>query len=157
MKHLARSHKILIGWLCLIFFTSCFVVPFDTFLRFIHRLNSSLAFHQWFDRLWIGDWFFVVKGWHMTEYAILVSLAVVALRRGRVGSQLSSIWLAFVLSVVFAASDEWHQTFVPGRDGNLGDVFIDTGGALLAALYWSSQQRRLNRKLSSERRFSGEA
>ena len=97
------------GWLCLIFMTSCFVVPFDTFIRFIQNLSGSLAFKQWFDRFWVGDWFFVVKGWHMTEYAILISLAIVVLHRRNIGSPLSSIWLALAFSVVFAASDEWHQ------------------------------------------------
>ena len=148
MKKPDRSQRILIGWLCLIFITSCFVVPFDTFIRFMQDVSGNLAFKRWFDRFWVGDWFFVVKGWHMTEYTILVSLAIVALRRGNIGSRLSSIWLAFGFSVLFAASDEWHQTFVPGRDGNVRDVFIDTGGALLAALCWSAQLWRVNRKLS---------
>ncbi len=93
----------------------------------------------------------------MTEYAILVSLAMFALRRTNVGSRLSSIWLAFGFSVVFAVSDEWHQTFVPGRDGNVRDVFIDTGGALLAALYWSAHLWRVNRRLSFDKSVSSEA
>jgi len=147
-----QPQRLLIGWLCLIFLTSCFVVPFDTFIRFIQGLSGSLAFRQWFNQFWIGDWFFVVKGWHMTEYAVLVSLVVVILRRASVGSRVSSIWLAFAFAVVFAASDEWHQTFVPGRDGCTRDVLIDTGGALLAALCWSVQlcgSRRPSQKAAS--------
>jgi len=145
MKKPSPPQRLLIGWLGLIFFTSCFVVPFNTFIRFMQGLSGSLAFRQWFDRFWVGDWFFVVKGWHMTEYAVLVSLAVVTLRRGNIGSRDSRIWLAFAFAVVFAASDEWHQTLVPGRDGCVRDVLIDTGGALLAALCWlvASRDRRL--------------
>ena len=137
--------RLLIGWLGLIFFTSCFVIPFDTFIRFIQGLSGSPAFQQWFDRFWVGDWFFVVKSWHMTEYAVLVSLAVAALRRGNIGGRVSRIWLAFAFAAAFAASDEWHQTFVPGRDGCVRDVLIDTGGALLAALFWSASLRARRR------------
>ena len=139
MKTPNRPQRLLIGWLCLIFITSCFVVPFDTFIRFVQDLSSSLAFKQWFDRLWVGDWFFVVKGWHMTEYAVLVSLAIAVLRRRGIGGRVGSPWLAFAFAAVFAATDEWHQTFVPGRDGCVRDVLIDTGGALLAALGWSAR------------------
>jgi hypothetical protein len=157
MKKPDRSQTILLGWICLIFITSCFVVPFDAFIRFVQGLSGSLAFKQWFDRLWVGDWFFVVKGWHMTEYAILDSLATVALRRKNIGSRLSSIWLAFAFAAVFAASDEWHQTFVPGRDGNVRDVLIDTGGALLAALYWSARLWRVDRRPSLDQSVSSKA
>lgn len=87
----------------------------------------------------------------MTEYAVLVSLTIVALRRWHPGSRAGSIWLAFAFAVVFAASDEWHQTFVPGRDGCLRDVLIDTGGALLAALCVSARLWRINRKTHVER------
>jgi len=100
-------------------------------------LSDSNAFKQWFNHFWIGNWFFVVKGWHMTEYAVLTSLATFALRKAQIGGAAGSIWIAFALASVFAASDEWHQTFVPGRDGCLRDVLIDIGGAFLAALGWS--------------------
>ena len=42
---------------------------------------------------------------------------------------------AFLLAVLFAASDEWHQTFVSDRDGNARDVLIDAAGAAFAALW----------------------
>ena len=40
--------------------------------------------------------------------------------------------LALVLTVAYAISDEWHQTFVSGRHGQWFDVGVDTLGALLA-------------------------
>lgn len=42
--------------------------------------------------------------------------------------------MALMFAVLFAASDEWHQTFVPGRDGCVRDVVIDASGASVAAL-----------------------
>ena len=40
-------------------------------------------------------------------------------------------WLALALTIGYAISDEWHQTFVPGRHGRPFDVGVDTVGALL--------------------------
>lgn len=44
-----------------------------------------------------------------------------------------------VLAVLYAASDEWHQSFVDGRHGTPTDVLIDTVGVLLA---WGLVRRR---------------
>ena len=37
--------------------------------------------------------------------------------------------LAFILTVLYAISDEYHQTFVPGRNGTPVDVLLDAAGA----------------------------
>jgi VanZ family protein len=64
---------------------------------------------------------------HVTEYAVLGALLVRATRR-----ELP----AFLLGVVYAASDEVHQHFVPGRHATPVDVAIDAlGVALGVALY----------------------
>ena len=42
--------------------------------------------------------------------------------------------LSFLFSVIYALSDEFHQTFVPGRDGNIVDVLIDSSGSLVGVL-----------------------
>lgn len=39
-----------------------------------------------------------------------------------------------MLAAGFALTDEWHQLSVPGRDGNLRDVLIDTAGAFAGAV-----------------------
>lgn len=41
---------------------------------------------------------------------------------------------AALISVTYAASDEYHQTFVHGRHGTPVDVLIDTAGIAAAAL-----------------------
>lgn len=41
-------------------------------------------------------------------------------------------WISILMCFLFAAGDEWHQTFVPGRSGELFDVCLDTFGAILA-------------------------
>jgi VanZ family protein len=43
---------------------------------------------------------------------------------------------AFGLAVAYAASDEWHQTFVRGRHGSPIDVGIDAVGISLGLMAW---------------------
>jgi VanZ family protein len=68
---------------------------------------------------------------HMAEYALLFLLWWRALRtvapRGR------AIALALAIAIGYAMTDEFHQSFVDGRNGNPIDVAIDTVGASLAA------------------------
>ncbi len=66
---------------------------------------------------------FVRKAAHMTEYGILAALWYNAI---------GTVWIAFVITVAYAATDEFHQLFVEGRTGKVGDVLIDAGGALIA-------------------------
>jgi len=42
--------------------------------------------------------------------------------------------LALLMAVLFALSDEYHQSFVEGRGSTITDVMIDTAGAALALL-----------------------
>ena len=45
------------------------------------------------------------------------------------------IWLlTLALVVLFAGIDEWHQSFIPGREARFTDVIIDVVGALFAFL-----------------------
>jgi VanZ family protein len=62
---------------------------------------------------------------HMTEYAILGALLLRAVARP---------WPAFALAVLYAATDEFHQTFVAGRHGSPVDVCIDAVGAAVGVL-----------------------
>lgn len=67
----------------------------------------------------------VRKAAHMTEYAVLSILLYIWLGKWR---------LAIVFAAIYATSDELHQLFVPGRAGRLGDVMIDSAGAVLGVL-----------------------
>ena len=53
--------------------------------------------------------------------------------------------LAAVIAVLYAASDELHQSFVQGRHGTPVDVMIDSVGIGLAALAWAITARRRGR------------
>lgn len=72
---------------------------------------------------------------HAGEYALLTFLWWRALRpllRRR-----PAVLSAIVIAIAYAASDEFHQSFVSGRHGSPVDVAIDAAGAGLAAfLLW---------------------
>jgi VanZ family protein len=71
----------------------------------------------------LGTWDYVLRKLaHATEYAILAVLLARATG--------SYAW-AFALTVAYAGSDEFHQTFVRGRHGSPIDVGIDAAGALV--------------------------
>jgi VanZ family protein len=74
------------------------------------------------------------KAGHAVEYGILAFLLWRALSQGQGTLSRSALATAFVVSVLYAASDEYHQTFVPGREGTLVDVGFDVVGALVASL-----------------------
>lgn len=82
------------------------------------------------------------KAGHMVEYGILTFLLWRAISRGRGTLSRSALVTAFVISVLYAASDEYHQTWVPGRHGRLVDVGIDTVGSLIALLVVRSLKGR---------------
>jgi VanZ family protein len=82
----------------------------------------------------------VKKGAHAVGYAMLAVAYFIALP-----SRLSPVYrgvLSFLMAVLFALSDEFHQSFVRSRHSALRDVGIDSLGAalalLVAALYSSN-------------------
>lgn len=74
---------------------------------------------------------------HLVEYGVLYLLA----RRALDGSPAAG-WRAYLFCLAYAASDEWHQGFVPGRMGRPQDVALDALGAALAALSRNRLPRR---------------
>ncbi len=74
---------------------------------------------------------------HMTEYGILAVLTCwnIRLRSGE-ENRLQKLCMtqgnlfAFLFSLLYAITDEYHQTFVPGRAGTFFDVCVDSVGAL---------------------------
>lgn len=90
----------------------------------------------------------VRKAAHITEYAILAMLLFRALARkpkeGAPSFPSGAAVFAFILSALYAMTDEFHQTFVPTRQGQLTDVLIDSCGAAagLFALWMVGRWRK---------------
>ena len=88
---------------------------------------------------------------HVSEYAILALLLWRALRSGpTLRTKLPTLFNAVLLAcAVFAASDEFHQSFVKSRTPSVGDVLLDVVGALFGLLICASFARRHPKKARS--------
>jgi VanZ family protein len=79
--------------------------------------------------------FLVKKGAHMSGYGLLALACWYGL-----GFEKRRWWLALLLAILYAITDEFHQSFVPGRHPSWVDVLgFDGGGALIAlslGMYW---------------------
>jgi VanZ family protein len=120
-------------WMTLIFIGSTDVLSAEHTSRFL------VPFLRWLDPQisWatVNSIQIVIrKLGHLTEYAILATLIWHALRSAE--SWKRSIRILFTTSLiacaVFAASDEFHQSFVASRTSSMNDVIIDICGAAIA-------------------------
>jgi len=48
---------------------------------------------------------------------------------------------SLVLAIVYAITDEWHQSFVPSRSASFFDVLLDSFGAFFGVLCWQRLSR----------------
>lgn len=81
---------------------------------------------------------------HFAEYTVLGLLLVLAYgscRSTQTGKALFETLrpirvplIAFLIGAAYAASDELHQRFVPGRSGRISDVLLDSAGVLTGVL-----------------------
>lgn len=76
--------------------------------------------------------FVIFKSLHMIEYGFLYILLARALDHTTTLSRSKQLAVALALAVVYAISDELHQTFVPTREGKIRDVLIDSAGITIA-------------------------
>jgi VanZ family protein len=95
------------------------------------------------------------KGLHWLAYLGLAVLVVRALTRGLSRRITLGVAAAAVaITVAYGATDELHQTFVPGRTGDIYDLLADTAGAVVgtaACVLWGSvSKRRYNRPSSRD-------
>jgi VanZ family protein len=75
---------------------------------------------------------FIRKMGHVTEYFILSLLILRGIRAGKRGTHLGWALAAIAIVGCYAALDEFHQSFVPGRTAAVSDVLIDTAGGVAA-------------------------
>jgi VanZ family protein len=75
---------------------------------------------------------------HLTEYAVFALLLWRALRKPVKNDPRPWLWrearLALLMVALYAASDEFHQCFVPTRTGLVLDVLVDTAGGAAGLL-----------------------
>ncbi len=72
---------------------------------------------------------------HGTSYTVLGFLLMRALAGGHLRAMTwSLVLLATVTGSLYGISDEFHQSFIPGRHPSVSDVIADTVGALTGAV-----------------------
>lgn len=112
MKQIIKKWLAVVLWAGLIFFLS-------------HQPELKSALPERWD-------FFLAKSAHFLEYAILTFLLIQALQEHKLTKKKVLI-LAVILAMSYAFSDEYHQSFILGRNASLRDVLIDSSGVLLIA------------------------
>ncbi len=86
---------------------------------------------------------------HFLEYGVFALTVVWGMTSGlRKELTSSGAALAWLAATVYAATDEFHQRFVPGRFSSIEDFFADTAGAafLVAGCYFVLRWRQRNAK-----------
>jgi VanZ family protein len=73
------------------------------------------------------------KLFHATAYAVLAFFAMGYFSRVLANYRFALI-VAFVFAALYGATDEWHQSFVEGRDADVYDWLADMLGAALLLL-----------------------
>ena len=66
---------------------------------------------------------------HFIVFLILALLLINAFRISGFNFNRSALY-TFIFAVIYAALDEYHQSFVPGRTAELKDVFVDSLGII---------------------------
>ncbi|MBS4174547.1 VanZ family protein [Bacillus sp. FJAT-49736] len=82
--------------------------------------------------------FYFRKATHLTAFGFLGICFFMALKK--------KAFLAWEITTIYAATDEYHQSFVPGRTASFKDVIIDSCGCIIAILIVRYFQEKRTKK-----------
>lgn len=91
--------------------------------------------------------FIFFKTLHIIEYAVLFFLLFRAFFKTTTLPLHRIFFITIFISIIYAFTDELHQTFVPTREGSPRDIVIDTIGILLCFMYTKINLPKLKRFL----------
>lgn len=77
---------------------------------------------------------------HFSVYGLLATLVC------RLGAGKRGAIVAWVVVALFGITDEWHQSFIPGRSSDVADWIADISGAAVAVgayTFWTAYRRLL--------------
>jgi VanZ family protein len=147
MKSFLKYWLPVLIWLCVIFVGSTDVLSAEQTSRFVEPFLRWLKPDISFETL-AQIHFFARKLGHIFEYALLAIFLWRALRSGanlRVKISILVIVVWFVCAI-FAATDEFHQSFIPSRTASPNDVVIDIFGVVIGLTICMGFALRINRK-----------
>ena len=111
MNNLFKKWILVIIWMGLIFLLS-------------HQPNLKSGLVSWLDLI-------LRKIAHVVEYGVLTWLLIRALSSAKEKKiSKKTLIIAGVIAILYAISDEYHQTFILGREGAIRDVMVDGVGIL---------------------------
>ncbi|MFD2044976.1 VanZ family protein [Ornithinibacillus salinisoli] len=153
-----------IGWMLIIFYSSS--QPYEDQdmkpmlsntidLSFLERYLDWIVFTYHRSEVSVANLgvegfieFFIRKGAHVTVFFVLFYLLFLAIRKTTNISKWTTIIVSLLLTIAYASIDEFHQGLTPNRTPYIGDVLLDSFGALLASLLlvYFHYRRRNNAK-----------
>lgn len=77
------------------------------------------------DSYWLR--FLILKSFHIIEYCLLFLFVAF-------GFKFKLNLISIIISYLYGCTDEFHQTFIPGRTGRFRDTFFDLSGILIGFL-----------------------
>ena len=72
----------------------------------------------------------------------LFSFFLLATIKGNKKLKISYVIITLILSVIYAILDEFHQSFIPGRDASVKDILTDSAGIILSFLVYIYIERK---------------
>ena len=141
----------LILWLAFIFFASTGEFSAENTSRIIRPLLLWLFPGISEERLALAH-FLIRKAAHFTEYAILALLSARAFSTS-LKEMLRRHWffISLALIILYALTDEYHQSFVPSRTSSIYDSLIDMSGGLTMLCLYALWRWRKAKKMKSAR------
>lgn len=111
--------------------------PFRPFALWVPVLLWAGMIYYWSDQPFLritDEWWDIIarKIAHAFVFGVLARLFMRAFQGSTSWSRKKIFAWSLLWTALYACSDEFHQSFVPGRVGALTDVLIDSAGAWLA-------------------------
>jgi len=129
-----------VAWMSMIFLFSTELFSGTNTTSFLRPILSSLLPDTSADQIETVHLILRKLG-HWGEYIILAMLSIRALHADLpTHSRQRRTISAIAIATLYAASDEWHQSFVPSRSASIVDVLIDCLGATCGA-FWFEWRR----------------
>ena len=86
---------------------------------------------------------------HATEYAILAIFIIITINEyTNKRYSISKIIITILICFIYSLTDEFHQSFVPGRTSLFTDCLIDTTGSIITCLMYTIIKKVKESKLS---------
>ena len=122
------------------FYSLFYVFPAYAYGGVIFYLSSLSAFPEEMPSFWGFD-----KIIHFIEYYVFGYLIFrcFASWKGSIYAQRRAILWTIGMGVFYALTDEWHQSFVPGRDPSVWDALFDALGVIFAALMFHGLRKQV--------------